>query len=73
MSLVSLPSALRFWDSCTKQCHPADVEQLEHRRPFNADMDALYILSPESYVVDCLMADFEVGRYRKAFLVWTSC
>ncbi|KAJ5121334.1 uncharacterized protein N7515_009295 [Penicillium bovifimosum] len=50
----------------------SNVEQLEHRRPPNQDMDALYILSPESYVVDCLMADFEVGRYRKAYLVWTS-
>ncbi|OGE52869.1 hypothetical protein PENARI_c009G07151 [Penicillium arizonense] len=50
----------------------SNIEQIEHRRPSNADMDALYILSPESYVVDCLMADFEVGRYRKAFLVWTS-
>ncbi|KAJ5457660.1 hypothetical protein N7475_009048 [Penicillium sp. IBT 31633x] len=50
----------------------SNVEQLEHRRVSNPDMDALYILSPESYVVDCLMADFEVGRYRKAFLVWTS-
>lgn len=52
--------------------HPTGVEQLEDRRQTQDDMDALYILSPESYVVDCLMADFEVGRYRKAFLVWTS-
>lgn len=52
---------------------PADVEQIEHRRMSNPDMDALYILSPESWIVDCLMADFEAGRYRKAYLVWTSC
>ncbi|KAJ5629867.1 hypothetical protein N7528_003524 [Penicillium herquei] len=50
----------------------SNVEQIEHRRPSNPDMDALYILSPESWIVDCLMADFEVGRYRRAFLVWTS-
>ncbi|KAJ5312832.1 hypothetical protein N7508_003662 [Penicillium antarcticum] len=50
----------------------SNIEQIEHRRPSNTDMDAVYILSPESYIVDCLMADFEVGRYRKAFLVWTS-
>lgn len=73
MSPVSLSGDLRLHGECTKQCHPADVEQLEHKRPFNPDMDALYILSPESYVVDCLMADFEVRRYRKALLVWTSC
>jgi hypothetical protein len=39
----------------------------------NPDMDALYILTPESWIVDCLMADFEVRRYRRAILVWTSC
>ena len=39
----------------------------------NPDMDALYILTPEAWIVDCLMADFELGRYRKAILVWTSC
>ncbi|KAJ5946293.1 hypothetical protein N7454_003132 [Penicillium verhagenii] len=50
----------------------SNVEQIEHRRPSNPDMDALYILSPESWIVDCLMADFEVKRYRKAFLIWTS-
>ncbi|KAJ5745845.1 hypothetical protein N7520_011027 [Penicillium odoratum] len=50
----------------------SNVEQIEHRRPNNPDMDALYILSPESWIVDCLMADFEVKRYRRAFLVWTS-
>lgn len=35
-------------------------------------MDALYILSPMTHIVDCLMADFDVKRYRKARLVWTS-
>ncbi|KAJ5246697.1 hypothetical protein N7468_001680 [Penicillium chermesinum] len=50
----------------------SNVEQIEHRRPFNKDMDVLYILSAESHIVDCLMADFEVERYRKAYLVWTS-
>ncbi|KAJ5690006.1 hypothetical protein N7462_004398 [Penicillium macrosclerotiorum] len=50
----------------------SNVEQIEHRRPPNPDMDAIYILSPESWIVDCLMADFEAKRYKKAFLVWTS-
>lgn len=36
----------------------------------NPDMDAIYILSPEPHIVDCLMADFERRRYRKSFLVW---
>ncbi len=38
----------------------------------NPEMDAIYLLSPASYVVDCLMADLEKKRYRRAFLVWTS-
>lgn len=39
----------------------------------NKDMDAVYLLSPMPHIVDCLMADFERRRYRKAFLIWTSC
>lgn len=35
-------------------------------------MDALYFLSPDAHIVDCLLADFEVGRYRRAYLLWTS-
>jgi syntaxin-binding protein 1 len=38
----------------------------------NPDMDAIYILSPQPHIVDCLMADFERQRYRKTFLVWTA-
>jgi syntaxin-binding protein 1 len=38
----------------------------------NPDMDAIYILSPQLHIVDCLMADFERRRYRKTFLVWTA-
>ncbi|RAL13026.1 Sec1 family protein [Aspergillus homomorphus CBS 101889] len=49
-----------------------NIEQIEHRRPTNASMDALYILSPLPHIVDCLMADFERKRYKKAWLVWTS-
>ena len=35
-------------------------------------MDAIYFLSPEAHIVDCLLADFERRRYRAANLVWTS-
>ncbi len=38
----------------------------------NPDMDAIYLLSPQPHIVDCLIADFERRRYRKAFLVWTA-
>lgn len=49
-----------------------NVEQIEHRRTPNPEMDALYILSPLPHIVDCLMADFERKRYRMSHLVWTS-
>lgn len=56
---------------------PADhqllaIERIEERREHNPEMDAIYILSPEPHVVDCLLADFELRRYRTAYLVWTS-
>jgi syntaxin-binding protein 1 len=35
-------------------------------------MDAVYLLSPEPHIVDCLLADFEQRRYRSAYLIWTS-
>lgn len=35
-------------------------------------MDAIYILSPEPHIVDCLMADLESRRYRRSYLVWLS-
>ncbi|KAG4030779.1 hypothetical protein MFRU_011g02320 [Monilinia fructicola] len=50
----------------------ANVETLESRREMNPGMDAIYLLSPEPHVVDCLLADFERHRYRKSFLVWVA-
>ena len=38
----------------------------------NKDMDAVYILSPMPHIVDCLMADLDRRRYRRAYLIWTS-
>lgn len=38
----------------------------------NPESDAIYFLSPEPHIVDCLMADFERRRYKKSFLVWTA-
>jgi syntaxin-binding protein 1 len=35
-------------------------------------MDAIYILSPQEHLVECLQADFERRRYRRAYLVWTA-
>ncbi|TVY51747.1 Protein transport protein sec1 [Lachnellula cervina] len=50
----------------------ANIERIEERREMNPDMDAIYLLSPQPHIVDCLMADFERRRYRNAFLVWTA-
>lgn len=38
----------------------------------NPTMDAVYILSPKPHIVDCLLADLDRRRYRRAFIVWTS-
>ena len=51
----------------------ANIEHIEQRRPTNLDMDAIYFLTPESHIVDCLMADFEHKRYRGTILLWTGC
>lgn len=48
----------------------SDIERIEEKRSMNPDMDAIYILSPQPHIVDCLMADFERRRYRKAYLIW---
>ncbi|KAI9729291.1 MAG: vacuolar sorting protein VPS33/slp1 [Cirrosporium novae-zelandiae] len=49
-----------------------NIELIEERRPMNKDMDAVYLLSPQPHIVDCLMADFERRRYRRTFLIWSS-
>jgi len=38
----------------------------------NPTMDAIYILSPQPHIVECLMADLDRGRYKKTYLVWTA-
>ncbi len=38
----------------------------------NQEMDVVYLLSPLSHIVDCLMADLERRRYRKSYVIWTS-
>ncbi|RKF73919.1 Protein transport protein sec1 [Golovinomyces cichoracearum] len=50
----------------------ANIERIEDRRDMNPDMDAIYLLSPQPHIVDCLMADLERHRYKKSFIIWTS-
>ncbi|TKA69182.1 hypothetical protein B0A49_04120, partial [Cryomyces minteri] len=52
--------------------HITNIEQIEHKRLAKKDMDAVYILTPQPHIVDCVMADFERRRYRRTFLIWTS-
>lgn len=35
-------------------------------------MDAIYILSPQTHILECLLADFDRRRYRRAFIIWTA-
>lgn len=51
----------------------ANIEHIEQKRSPNRDMDAVYFLSPEPHIVDCLMADFEHRRYRRSTILWTGC
>ncbi|KAI1749914.1 Sec1 family protein [Xylaria castorea] len=50
----------------------ANIERIEERREMNPTMDAIYFLSPQPHIVDCLLADIERRRYKRCFLVWTS-
>lgn len=61
------------WSLEASQLNKAlDIEQMEQRRQMNQETDVVYLLSPKAHIVDCLMADFERRRYRKAYLLWTS-
>ncbi|KAI2628383.1 Sec1 family protein [Xylaria nigripes] len=50
----------------------ANIERIEERREMNPTMDAIYLLSPQPHIVECLIADLERHRYRRSFLVWTA-
>ncbi|KAI0018382.1 Sec1-like protein [Xylariomycetidae sp. FL0641] len=50
----------------------ANIERIEERRDMNPSMDAIYLISPQPHIVDCLMSDIERRRYKRCFLVWTA-
>ncbi|KAI6091413.1 Sec1-like protein [Hypoxylon rubiginosum] len=50
----------------------ANIEHIEERREPNPTMDAIYVLTPQPHIVDCLMADIERRKYQRCFLVWTT-
>lgn len=50
----------------------ASLVYVEEKRPSNPDLDAIYLLSPESYVIECLIADILQRRNRSASLLFTS-
>ncbi|KAI4720770.1 Sec1-like protein [Aureobasidium sp. EXF-10727] len=49
-----------------------NIEKIEDRRPKNPDVDAIYLITPQTHIVDCVMADLDRRRYRKTNLIWTS-
>lgn len=49
-----------------------DIEQIELRRQTNRETDAVYLLTPEPHIVECVVADLERRRYRQISLLWTS-
>ena len=70
---VTSTSRERVVERYTDTDRAIDIEKIEGRRPMNREMDAVYILSPQTHIVDCLMADLERRRYRRSYVIWTSC
>ncbi|KAK3379954.1 Sec1 family protein [Lasiosphaeria ovina] len=75
--LVVDENAKRILDNTVKEAdllnnNIANIERIEEKRDMNPGMDAIYILSPQPHIVQCLVADFERRRYRRAFLLWTA-
>ncbi|KAI5286184.1 vacuolar sorting protein VPS33/slp1 [Ascosphaera aggregata] len=50
----------------------SNIEYIENRRATFKDTPALYILSPQPYLADCIIADLQRRRYRNLHIVWTS-
>ncbi|KAI9886251.1 MAG: hypothetical protein M1823_001922 [Watsoniomyces obsoletus] len=49
------------------------IEEIENPRATNSNTDAVYILSPQPHIVECLIADLGRRRYRRSHLLWTTC
>lgn len=50
-----------------------NIELITDRRATNREVEAIYLVTPQAYVVDCVLADLEKAKYARAHLVWTSC
>lgn len=48
------------------------IERIERRRAAAPDTDAVYLLTPEAHIVDCVVAEVECRKYRGALLLWTA-
>ncbi|SMY27407.1 unnamed protein product [Zymoseptoria tritici ST99CH_1A5] len=75
--LVVDPDSRRLIDNVLEQDtilneNITNIEQITDRRPTNRDVDAIYLLTPQPHIVDCVMADFDKRKYKRAHLVWTS-
>lgn len=52
-------------------CNIFAIEQLEDRRQYQPDADAIYLLTPLPHIVEVLKADLSRRRYNRGFLIWT--
>ncbi|KAI9752486.1 MAG: DEAH-box ATP-dependent RNA helicase prp22 [Chaenotheca gracillima] len=76
-ALVVDESSKKIIDNVTKEDdilneNVTNIEYIEQKRSINRETDAVYLLTPQAHVVECLVADLEQRRYRSAYLVWTS-
>ncbi|KAF2671845.1 Sec1 family protein [Microthyrium microscopicum] len=49
-----------------------NIDQIEQKRTRNVETDALYILTAEPHIVECVLSDIEKGRYAAYYILWTS-
>lgn len=77
MILVVDEGSRRLINNVTKEddilsLNITQIEQIEQPREQNTFTDAVYLLSPQPHIVECLKADLHRKRYRKSILRWTS-
>lgn len=65
------PQSSEYQHVATPCSHRVDIERIEEKRDKNEGMGAIYLISPQEYIVEALVADLEKKRYQSAFLIWT--
>lgn len=65
------PLSSEYQRAASPCSHRVDIERIEEKRDKNEGMGAIYLISPQEYIVEALVADLEKKRYQSAFLIWT--